>query len=78
MGLFETQNCLGQSETLWLFFSENKFEVRSPLNPVKNSPNLPRFSHFSMGELLAGVLTENCPQIFLFIFFNLVHLYESF
>jgi hypothetical protein len=28
MGLYETQNCLGQSETLMLFFSKNKFKVR--------------------------------------------------
>jgi hypothetical protein len=28
MGLYETLNCLGQSETLMLVFSENKFKVR--------------------------------------------------
>jgi hypothetical protein len=27
MGLYETQNRLGQSETLMLFFSKNKFQV---------------------------------------------------
>jgi hypothetical protein len=25
MGLYETQNCVGKSETLMLFFSKNKF-----------------------------------------------------
>jgi hypothetical protein len=28
MGLYETQHCLGQSETLMLFFRKNKFKVR--------------------------------------------------
>jgi hypothetical protein len=35
MGLYETQNRLGQSETLMLFFSKNKFKVR--FNKKKSS-----------------------------------------
>jgi hypothetical protein len=35
MGLYETQNRLGQSETLMLLFSKNKFKFVSTKNKVR-------------------------------------------
>jgi hypothetical protein len=68
-GLYETQNCLGQSETLMLFFSKNEFKVRFIkkqnscliLSRVSYSPTLPYASRKINQNSKIHAITDAIP-----------------
>jgi hypothetical protein len=69
MGLYETLNHLGQSETLMLFFSKNKFKIRFNKKKVRVSfcPvfHTAPFSHIS--KYIKDIKAQNSEFVFLFL-----------